>query len=567
MSSEQRKSRRGPRRRPRRGKNKSPRPSVPRVRRSAIDTDRPADEPLTDDERKEMKRHLAFIKRYRAVLRPKLNAKEALMVEGAREPEHRGTCVYLLSKIDLRTIRAALEREPMKSDAGARARFLAEAAGITGDLGVLLRFLESLCEAASTRDAARAFTRAVGRIDFDQISAARLSRLLDVMVRSFPEHELPGALFGLLQNPGFRQAFDRNVTELAPELAARFVALRVVWEALPGGRRGRRGPRPDPVVLGEGLAQMLDAPGAMREAWPRKVRERLLACALDLGQDWVLDHPGIPDLLRSLPPDAPTRGRHGLVLARSLVRAGRLDDAGEILGELGSEADPEQAAELRRVIAAPRVGPLALLEGLPGDGLGLVRAFHLGRLGPVLARLGTEEARDAMEAECEVQAEVCLPGVAMVLECATPRHGPPWAVLSCSGRPLDELLADRRVRLSYADALALARAGTSILRALALVGLTLPDAHPRRFVVPGELEWGSLVLADLAGVKAAGQDAAGVHGHALAAAWCRDALLFPPFRGKALRREIPSGVKAPLVEALAAGAPPWDIARLLAKAG
>ncbi len=57
-----------------------------------------------------MKRHLAFIAKYRGTLRLKLNAREDLLVNGSAEPTHRGHCKHLLSKVDRSTVVAALER-------------------------------------------------------------------------------------------------------------------------------------------------------------------------------------------------------------------------------------------------------------------------------------------------------------------------------------------------------------------------------------------------------------------------------------------------------------------------
>ncbi len=172
-----------------------------------------------------------------------------------------------------------------------------------------------------------------------------------------------------------------------------------------------------------------------------------------------------------------------------------------------------------------------------------------------------------MKAESQVQAGLCLPGVATVLGSGLAEEGHPWAVLSCMGRPLDQALADRQTRLSHRDAVALALAGVRILRALALVGVALPDAHPGRFVVSEGLYWDGLVLADLSGATAPGEGEAGARCHALAVEWCRDALLFPPFRGRALRRELPTHTKAALVKALAEGEPPWVLAKVLVGAG
>ena len=527
------------------------------VARSAFDPDLPPDEPLSPEELKDMRRHLAFIRKYRTVLRLRLNAREDLMVNGQREPDHRGACKYLLSKIDARTIRATLLREPLKSDARARARFLAEAAGISGDLDVLLRFLETVSLAAPG-EATRAFLKAVRRIDFQAISAARLSRLLDVMQTAFSEHELAGALFGLLQSRGFRQAFDGHAQALKPEVAARFVPLRAVYEAIwRGGRRQQVEPS-----LEEGLRVVLSAPKPMLKGYPKQTRKRLLDSALRVDADWVMDHPGIPALLRSMRAGGEAQRRYGSIFAKRLIRHQRFDQALRILKQNEAQEDPA-TRELVRRLEAPRRGLLSL-EVDPEQGDGLQRAYHLGLLQPVLVRFG--ESAEQLAAEAQLQARVCLPGVAHLAlqDC---QHTPPFLALALQGRRLDQLLADRKIRLARADVVALALAGLRILRALGLAGVVLPDAAPQRFVVPRGGNWTGMLLADFRGARRQEPDMAQQAAREQAADWCRAALSFPPFRGESLRRDLSDALKSDLRKALRSQAQPWQLAALLIEAG
>ncbi len=501
-----------------------------------------------------MKRHLRFVASYRAVLRPRLNAKEARMVDGELAPEHRGTCLHLLSKIDRGTILAALEREPVRSDAAARARFLASAAGISGDVGILLCFLEALCAAGQNEQATRSFTRAIERIDFEAISAARMGRLLEVMQQAFRERELVGALFGLLRNPGFVAAFDAHSSELPREVAERFVPLRAVHMAVFGRRR--LGPR-EQRELARGLPAVLGVPPTMLDAYPQAVRERLLAAALDCG-DEVLGHPGVEVLLASLPTDGEASARHGLALARSRVRQGRVEPARALLRELDGGPAREDARALLGQLEGSIVGPLALAaEPTAPDG-SLQPAFHLRRLASVWLRFtGSDPAR--FRAELELQAGACLPGVAGVVERG--RAGKrAFAVVEGSGARLDAVLAQRPTQLEYPQALALARAGLRALRALALAGLALPELEPRRFLQPSP---GVLLLADLGGVVELGAPQAALHVRRQAAAWCHGALCFPPFAGKRLRRELPRALGERLEGLLEAGADPQVLDAML----
>jgi hypothetical protein len=55
--------------------------------------------PLSDREKAAFAHHLEFLRRYRKLLRLRLNANENLIVDGAREPENRGICQHLLAKV------------------------------------------------------------------------------------------------------------------------------------------------------------------------------------------------------------------------------------------------------------------------------------------------------------------------------------------------------------------------------------------------------------------------------------------------------------------------------------
>ena len=510
-----------------------------------------------------MKRQLRFVARYKAVLRPRLNAKEARMVEGGHEPSHRGTCLHLLSKIDRGTILAALDREPLKSDLPIRARFLATAAGISGDVGILLHFLEALSQTAGSEQTTRAFTRALERIDFAELSAARMGRLLDVMQRAFPEPELVGALFGLLRNPGFLAAFDTSASELDPAVAARFVPLRAVHRAM--GGRGERGPgrSSDGRDLARGLPMVLSVPAPMLEAFSLVVRERLLDAALRSGSDKALGHPGVEVLLKSLPADGDASARHGMALARSRLARGEVDEARKVLkGSLKGPAAADARLLLDR-IAGTIAGPLALDE--PGlEPAGSVQpGFHLRWVRPVWLRFAASTGRQRFDAELDLQAGACLPGVAGVVDRGSAKGKGAFAVLDVSGQRLDQRLADGDLELGYEAAVALAASGLCILRALALAGLALPDADARRFMIPAPQAWRHLVLADLSGVVDLGAPQAALHVRAQAGAWCHAALCYPPFEGERLRRELPRGLRDTLVEAAEQGADPAVLAQRL----
>ena len=107
-----------------------PAPIVPEVSRLA----EARGESLDAGEVAEMKQHLAFLRRYKEILRLKLNAAEDLLVNGQREPTERGVCRHLLGKVDRSVVEAAIAREPLRSDAAARIRMLAGAVRLTAEV-------------------------------------------------------------------------------------------------------------------------------------------------------------------------------------------------------------------------------------------------------------------------------------------------------------------------------------------------------------------------------------------------------------------------------------------------
>src|SRR5581483_6196058 len=101
--------RRGRHRRRRPEDTSRPAPLVPEV--STLAAGQAPHETLSPSEVAEMKEHLAFLRRYKEILRLKLNAAEDLLVNGQREPSERGVCRHLIGKVDRAVIDAAIGRE------------------------------------------------------------------------------------------------------------------------------------------------------------------------------------------------------------------------------------------------------------------------------------------------------------------------------------------------------------------------------------------------------------------------------------------------------------------------
>lgn len=489
-----------------------------------LDLDAPADQPLTEEEVAEAKKALDFVRKQRKVLRLRLNDAENLLIDGAREPDHRGQLKHLLSKVDRAAVVAALGRKPASEDAKARASLLRGVARISGDLDVLLLWLEALGESTGGQPAAAAFGACVERIDFDASSATRTDRLLRALEATFDGHERVLALFGLLENGSFRRAFDASGSELSAGAAGRLAPLAAVYRAyvLKEGRG-------DDVEAG--LQTMLAAPAAVLGAYRPAVREALADAAVRRG--------GPPDavqaLLKSLPQDSDAFQDLAWRWSGEEIRAGREAAAVRVLRKVRSDA----AAALARALEAPRVGGFALIaEGDDPDRPGLRPGYDLGRQRAVVLRLGQPGDSAAVVSEGQLQAALCLPGVATSWGCGVGDRGTPFVALPPGG----PTLPDRMRGLAPDQALALAWDGVRILHALAAVGVALPAVAPERFRRdPG----GSLELVDLAGARQVRVSEALEAHRALAMSWVGRAVAWPPLaEDSAPRRETPQAVRA-----------------------
>ncbi|HYY05493.1 MAG TPA: hypothetical protein VE997_02870 [Candidatus Limnocylindria bacterium] len=438
----------------------------------------------------EMKGHLAFLRRYKDLLRLKLNAAEDLLVNGQREPSERGVCHHLLAKVDRSVIEAAVQREPLRSDTAARARMLAGAIRLTADVGVLLAYLETLAQVRSRAEAAAAFAEVVRRIDFESLSATRLVRLLQVLLATFVDHERVQVLFGLLATPAFRRAFDAAAAALPPEVADAFAPLRAVHRRLleePGA--------PDaPAVLARGMEQVLSAPDPVLRAYPEALRAGLLELALRPETPSALADRAAGALLATLPREGRSYPRLALRRAAHLLARHADDRARVVLEELHrARPDVSAGARWRTALDARRLGRVALAGELPARGR-LAPAFWLDGQRGVWLRTAAAPEAERLASEARLQAALALPGVALVVE-----HGVasaiPYVAVSGPGKPL---MLDGAPPFEIGRGLLLAAGAARILRTLALAGAALPDAAPERLLYAPPL---TLVLADLDGVE------------------------------------------------------------------
>ena len=467
---------------------------------ASVDLDKAPDAPLTARELAEVQGHLAFLRTYRDLLRLKLNAHEDLLVNGSKAPAHRGRIKHLLSKLDRSCVEAALLRGVLKTDKARRASFLGHAAAITGDVAVMLLYLDALVE---TGEAGHAFGEIVDRMDFSKLSAARLGLLLAAMERAFSPAELPHVLFGLLRGRGFRETFDTHGADLDERLAARFVPLRALQEAI----HLRRGLGRDEVQAGLTHLLSTGSNAAHLASLPGRSREGLVRAALS-GQQWK--SPLVHELALGLSGKASLQK---LELARRLVREGSESEALRLLKSMGDQA---QAKALAAHLARPRLGPFALTR--PEEAGPLRRGWSLRQL------------REVVLLEGQRWEPVHLPGVADVIE-----HGQGWLAIEPWGDPLAEALG----KASLDKALEVIIAGLRSIRALDLLGKGLPDASPERFLFDGGGSRPTVVLADLRGMR---------EGPTSVVQWVRSGLSWPPFKGRGTRREVSRQKRAWLEE-------------------
>jgi len=489
-----------------------------------------------------MKRHLRFLKVHKRNLGVRLNAEEDLLVNGSREPEHRGVALALLSKFDHASVSKALEKI---DNPALRTEVLSGVARFSDDLGILLLYLESLADSASRRQAAGAFSRAVERMDLSAASEARVTRLLSVLASSFEGHERAQALFGLLHAPGFSSVFEAVRGQLPQDLKDVIVPLTAVYEEIVLGEETRHGPGP----LKAGAALLLSAPAEALAAYPKDVRVRLLESAVALVPDDRAADKAAAALLASLPPQSNDFVRLSLMRAGEQMRLGADERASWLLKRLeGAHAKCNDAALWRNALEGRRVGRFAL--GWPAangrrlespdnaDPRGFVPAFSLDSQVPVWLRTAPSKARDAFTNEVRIHRNLVLTGLAPMLGAQTKGQHLCLAVPAW-GKPartaLEPLVGDRDTAVD------LALQVVGVLGGLAHAGVRIPDARRWRFLVE-TAGAPRLWLADLSGAEQADpSDARKLHG-GLARGLVREILsaheheLPPPLRRLLLRR-------------------------------
>ena len=467
----------GPRADPRRKKKKPSRRKealAPLQHRSRLDLSAPSDQPLTEEEVAEAVQHLALLKRFKKALRLSLNATEDLLVNGAKPPEDRGVMKHLLAKVDRQVVQAALSREPLMSDRGLRSVFLGGIVRLRPSFDNLIAYVETIAD-GDRRAAAEAFGLTVRKLPFAEASAAQLDGLLAMLAETFDGHDHTQAVLGLLDQA--YEAIEGSHSEISAERGAALAPLMAAHAAVVGSR-----PLPESedgrALVAEGLALWLAAPPNVLRSYPEKLRWRLAEYAVRAARE-VLPDTVPPSLFTSLPADDKRYGPLVLLRAEALAKAGEVDAARALLRPV---ADRPQATApvktLARVLAWPRLGQ-ATIDPQPGPGR-LRRAFELSLGAHGWARTAPADSAGALIAEARRQADLLVPGVAIVLGQGLAKDGSAYVVVGGRGRPwtanptapVPELLQQ------ILDA-------TLIAQAVSGIGLTLPDFEPTRFLVHG----------------------------------------------------------------------------------
>ncbi len=470
------------------------------VKAKAVDTSKPADIPLSAAEVVEMREHFKFLRDNRKLLQLRLNAAEDLLINGVREPTHRGVCKHLLGKVD----RARVELAAPRLEPAARSRFLAGIVKFSPDVAYLLLYLESVKESASQSDATAALSRALRQIDFTEISSAQMRRLLDLIAELFDERDRPQLLFGLLQSPTFRGAFDRSAEQLPSNLADSFVPLRAAHAVV---IQGKKNPH-DGAALSRGVTTLLSAREKVLRGHSPTARKRLLDLGTEIGRgNLQAVGPGLRLLVEALP-DERERSDGMLRLAGLYLSAERDADAKRILERLRKQAPGfRRPVRWLEALAGPRFGRFALPAGDARPKRGGSRfqvAFALRLQRPVWLRTGKPEDADVFKAATELSSSLLIPNVLPHIGGGTGPDDAPYFAVDRRGRGAFETLKQDG-GLSYEDAAMVCEDVVTLLATLTSAEVPLPDVRLDRFAIDaGPRLW----LRDLLGAtKSSQQDA------------------------------------------------------------
>ena len=483
------------------------------------DLDKNAEKPLTEQEVAAFREHFRFMLRHRKDLRLKVNANEDLLLNGVREPIHRGVCHHLLGKVERKNVLATAERlEPAKA-----ASFLAGVIQFSSDIEYVLLFLEKVNQSSSSAEATAALFQGFQRIEFDKVSSAQMRRVLQLIIELFDEKKRPALLLGMLESPSFRDAFDKSMADLPEALSDLVVPLRAAQAVVLHGKPNTFHSKP----LREGVNLLLGMESNILLRLSVAARDRLFHFGLQsCAAPDHRSHDRLKMLWRNFAGSDPKYAERGISLARHLIAANAETEARQLLEALvGRHPGSGVPARWIAFLDTERLDRIVLLEQSSdrGDvlGRGVRRAgIWLETMHPIWVQIAHLDAIASHEETARLMCELTVPGVVSVLESGTTNQGEPYFVVANSGKPLEVALKEN-AGLELAPTLRVCHEAVGILNALAAVGAQLPDTHLGRFTLEHS---GALQLTDLAGASRVEPDARGGFHFELARSICNEVL-------------------------------------------
>lgn len=541
-------SRPKPRRPKRHAKGPAPLPSPLQVLAQArrVPQDSPTvEEPLTPQEIARLKVHFRFLKEHRNLLKLRVNATEDLLLNGVREPSHRGVCQHLLAKVERSRVLTVSQTLPPAE----AVRLLGGIIRFAPEMGYILRYLECVKQTASQAQAGAAVTEALKQIEFSELSAAQMRQLVALIADVFAERDLPIFLFTLLYDGPFRTALDRSLDGF-PEVLARMVRpLRAVHEAIAStssdslrDRDRRRTASADVQALKAGVELLLDVNPLSLAELAEPVRRRLFY----LGCETLRSQPlaridTLQQLLTSLSfPQAVEQVSASVSLVGALLAAGEELAAKKLIDRVRKPEDTgSMLARWRVALDAPRVGTVAIDSSRsnrehPPPGR-WTRGWHVPTQSNVLVRYGELAEQRAYAELIAIWRRLLVPGVARIVAANSEPNRRPYIAVELPGSPLNREAQkgsriEERLRLRWAVELC------ALLCALAQQGALIADSELYRFNTDQE---GRLWLVDLWGLCSAEPNQAQAAHCESARAACRQLLGAAPVysvSGDALER-------------------------------
>lgn len=455
------------------------------------------EEPLTPQEIAKLKVQFRFLRDNRHLLKLRVNAAEDLLLNGVKEPTHRGVCQHLLAKVERSRVLTVSQNMPPDQ----AVRLLSGVIRFAPDIAYILRYLECVKQTASQQQAGAALTEALKQIEFTELSAAQMRQLVALIVDVFAERDLPVFLFTLLYDKSFKEALDRSLDGFPEVLGRMVLPLRVLHGLIAHATPKNADASADMQALKAGVALLCDVNPASLVQLPEGARHRLL----QIGCEFLRANAGLRgDTLVQLQASLTfaqdsERAASALTLAEALVAAGEEPVARKWLDrELsGSAAGTGNAlTRFRESLDRPRVGVVAIdaprTNGKPLPAGRWYRGWHLLLRETVLVRVGRKEEQSMLAEQIALWRSLLIPGVSRVVGAATEGQAG-YIAVELPGQPLFRE-GKRTNRIEETTRLRWAVQICALLEGLSNAGVVIADASSNRFNVDPQ---GHLWLVDL----------------------------------------------------------------------